>query len=53
MAVAWILSMFLEQLFVTGLYLYGHEPDSPVVEILLRDVVGRELPEPTVAAPAA
>jgi hypothetical protein len=53
MAVAWILSMFLEQLFVTGLYLYSHEPDSPVVEILLRDVVGRELPEPTVAAPAA
>lgn len=53
LAVAWILSMFLEQLFVTGLYLYSHQPDSPVVEILLRDVLGNELPAPTVSAPSA
>jgi hypothetical protein len=46
LAPAWLLSMYLEQLFVTGLYLYCKVPDSPVVAVLLRDVISRELPQP-------
>jgi hypothetical protein len=46
LAPVWLLSMYLEQLFVTGLYLYCTVPDSPVVAALLRDVLGRELPQP-------
>ena len=41
----WILAIYLEQIFVTGLYLYNTAPDSPLVDIILRDQIGRELPE--------
>ena len=41
----WILGMYVEQLFVTGLYLYTAMPESRLVEILLGDFVGNELPE--------
>ena len=41
----WILGMYVEQLFVTGLYLYTTMPDSRLVEILLDDFVGNELPK--------
>lgn len=47
MALAWVLAMFLEQIFVTGLYLYHTFPDSPLVELILAGQLGRELPEPT------
>lgn len=40
----WILAIYLEQLFVTGLYLYYAKPDSRIVAILLRDFIGKELP---------
>ena len=43
-ACGWILVMYLEQLFVTGLYLYSTVPDSPVVGIIMRDLVGNDLP---------
>lgn len=36
--------MYLEQLFVTGLYLYSSLPQSRVVAILLQKHLGRELP---------
>ena len=42
--IGWTLSMYLEQIFVTGLYLYSALPESPVVEILLERHIGRELP---------
>lgn len=45
LALLWMLGMYLEQLFVTGLYLYTTAPDSRLVEILLKDFVGAELPE--------
>jgi hypothetical protein len=44
MAVGWLLSIYLEQMFVTGLYLYSYAPESPLVDILLGDFVGHELP---------
>lgn len=40
----WTLAMYLEQLFVMGLYLYTIQPDSRVVDILLGEHLGRELP---------
>lgn len=52
LAAGWLLSIYLEQLFVTGLYLYSTVPDSPVVRILLQDLLGRELPAPTFAREA-
>jgi len=42
--VGWVASMYLEQMFVTGLYLYAAAPQSKVVGILLQDHLGRELP---------
>ena len=42
----WMLAIYLEQLFVTGMYLYSTVPNSPVVVILLQDVIGHELPTP-------
>lgn len=45
LGILWILSMYLEQLFVTGLYLYSTRPTSRLVSILLQDFVGRELPD--------
>lgn len=42
----WILGMYLEQIFVTGLYLYVTRPESRLVAILLEDFVGKELPLP-------
>jgi hypothetical protein len=41
----WMLAIYLEQIFVTGLYLYSTAPDSPLVGIILRDQIGQELPE--------
>jgi hypothetical protein len=52
LALGWLLAMYLEQLFVTGLYLYSTVPDSPIVTILLQDVIGHELPEPGLAGEA-
>jgi hypothetical protein len=49
LAIGWLLSIYLEQLFVAGLYLYSAVPDSPVVKILLQDIIGHELPEPRLA----
>jgi hypothetical protein len=46
LALCWLLCIYLEQLFVTGLYLYTTAPESPVVRILLQDVIGHELPAP-------
>lgn len=43
-AMGWLLAMYLEQLFVTGLYRYSAAPDSALVKILLGDVLGCELP---------
>jgi hypothetical protein len=40
----WMLSIYLEQLFATGLYLYVAFPESPIVGILLEKHIGRELP---------
>lgn len=45
LGMAWMLAMYLEQLFATGLYLYSTVPESPVVAILLRQHIGRELPQ--------
>lgn len=48
MLFGWLLSMYLEQLFVAGLYLYAAAPRSRVVAIMLDDVIGDELPlQPT------
>lgn len=44
LGMGWMLAMYLEQLFATGLYLYSTFPESPVVELLLRKHIGRELP---------
>lgn len=44
MAVGWVFSMYLEQIFVTGLYLYSAFPESKVIGILLEKHIGRELP---------
>lgn len=44
MAAGWFLAIYLEQLFVTGLYLYSAHPSSPLVTILLERQLGRELP---------
>lgn len=46
--VAWIFSMYLEQIFVTGLYLYTTYPQSKIVGILLGKHIGRELPVVTI-----
>jgi hypothetical protein len=43
-AAGWFLSIYLEQLFVTGLYLYTALPSSPLVPLLLERQLGRELP---------
>ena len=51
LGMGWMLAMYLEQLFATGLYLYTTFPESPVVGILLQEHIGRELP--TVPAPGA
>jgi hypothetical protein len=51
----WVLAIYLEQLFVTGLYLYAAVPESPLVGILLGSVVGDQLPPlpaPDLAVPA-
>jgi hypothetical protein len=40
----WVFSIYLEQLFATGLYLYAAFPESPIVSILLEKHIGRELP---------
>ena len=45
LGLGWILAIYLEQIFVTGLYLYCVAPESSLVDIILRDQVGRELPE--------
>jgi hypothetical protein len=45
LASGWMLAMFLEQIFVTGLYLYTTAPSSSLVGIILQDQIGRELPE--------
>jgi hypothetical protein len=45
LAALWILGMYLEQIFVTGLYLYSAAPESRLVAILLEDFVGKELPQ--------
>lgn len=44
MAVGWLFSMYLEQMFLTGLYLYYKVPESPVVTFLLGEMIGKELP---------
>jgi hypothetical protein len=49
MAIGWLLAIYLEQMFVAGLYLYSTSPESPLVDILLGDFVGRELPQPELA----
>ncbi len=49
MAIGWLLAIYLEQMFVTGLYLYSAAPESPLVDILLGDFVGSELPQPELA----
>ena len=51
MAIGWLLAIYLEQMFVTGLYLYSYAPESPLVDILLGDFVGRELPQPELPRP--
>jgi hypothetical protein len=53
LAIGWLLCIYLEQLFVTGLYLYCALPDSPIVKILLQDIIGHELPDPGLAETAA
>jgi hypothetical protein len=45
LGIVWVLGMYIEQIFVTGLYLYATRPDSRLVSILLADFAGRELPE--------
>ena len=40
----WILAMYLEQIFVTSLYLYATREESLLVKIILRDFFGGELP---------
>ena len=42
---AWCLGMYLEQIFVTGLYLYATQPQSEVVSLLLEKQIGLTLPE--------
>lgn len=44
LGIGWMLAMYLEQLFATALYLYATLPESPVVMILLKKHIGRELP---------
>lgn len=41
----WVFAIYLEQIFVTGLFLYTAFPESIVVGILLEQHIGRELPE--------
>jgi hypothetical protein len=43
----WLVGMYVEQIFVTGLYLYSVRPESRIVSILLEDFVGNELPQVT------
>jgi hypothetical protein len=43
-AVVWLLAIYLEQMFVTALYLFITMPESPLVEILVGDMVVCELP---------
>lgn len=45
--IGWVLTIYLEQLFVTGLYLYSAQPESPLVRIILGDFIDHELPSPT------
>lgn len=42
--VGWTLSLYLEQLFAAGLYMYSAFPESKVVEVLLKKHLGQELP---------
>jgi hypothetical protein len=49
LAIGWLLAIYLEQMFVTGLYLYSTSPESPLVDILLGDFVGSDLPQPEMA----
>jgi hypothetical protein len=44
MTCGWVLAMYLEQLFATGLYLYASAPDSPLVQIMMGRFLGNELP---------
>lgn len=44
MTCGWILVMYLEQMFATGLYLYATAPDSPLVQIMMGNFLGKELP---------
>ena len=41
----WCLGMYLEQLFVAGLYLYSTQTQSEVVSVLLEKHIGLTLPE--------
>jgi hypothetical protein len=45
LGLGWMLAIYLEQIFVTGLYLYSVAPESPLVGIILRDQIGQELPD--------
>jgi hypothetical protein len=45
--IGWVLTIYLEQLFVAGLYLYNAQPESPLVRIILDDFIDHELPLPT------
>lgn len=45
-AIGWLLTIYLEQMFVAALYLYSIVPESPLVDILLDDFTGKELPQP-------
>jgi hypothetical protein len=44
LGIGWTLTMYLEQIFVTGLYLYCTYPDSPVVDLVLGKHIGTDLP---------
>ena len=46
LGMGWVFAMYLEQIFVTGLYLYSAFPESPIVATLLKSHLGRELPAP-------
>jgi hypothetical protein len=44
LAVCWIMAIYLEQIFVTSLYLYTTIPDGRLMGIVLEDFIGAELP---------
>jgi hypothetical protein len=52
LGIGWMFAMYLEQLFASGLYLYTTLPQSTVVNVLLRERIGRELPPVSVAQAA-